>query len=434
MATAPALAPKVPSSISCAADEFQENDILILRRTVLFLGLSQLICWGTSYYVIGGFGSLIAADLGWSRDLVYGGFSAALLVMGFASPLTGRLIDQHGGRVVMVIGSLLIALGCTGVALSHSVALYYASWICLGLAMRFTLYDAAFAALARIGGPTAKGPMSQITLFGGLASTVFWPFGHMLAAHFGWRAALLAYAGIALLTVPLHLAIPRQRYGELTTTGNAGRAAIEDRPPLAASPRDRLLAGTLYAIITTAVNFLNSGMSAHMINILAGLGLAAGVAVWIATLRGVGQSLSRLAEVLFGRRLDVFRLSLLAALLLPVAFLAGLFGGQFMLAALAFAFVYGAGNGLTTITRGTLPLALFDRRTYGVFVGRLLMPSFIISATAPIVYATVIEHFGEQAALYMSAAVAFVALAATLILYLRFRGGPAGPAIPRSRP
>src|SRR5690606_11282039 len=148
---------------------------VILRRTVLCLGLAQLISWGISYYLIGGFGEQITADLGWSRDLVYGGFSVALLVMGLTSPMAGRLIDRHGGRKIMIVGSALNALGCIGVAVSHDVTVYYAAWICLGLAMRLTLYDAAFAALARISGPDARWPIAQITLLGGLASTVFWP-------------------------------------------------------------------------------------------------------------------------------------------------------------------------------------------------------------------------------------------------------------------
>ena len=177
----------------------------------------------------------------------------------------------------------------------------------------------------------------------------------------------------------------------------------------------------MVALIAAAVNFLNSGMSAHMINILAGLGLAAGAAVWISTLRGIAQSAARLGEVLFGARLDAFHLNVLATGLLPFAFLAGTAGGVFVPAALAFAFVYGAGNGLTTITRGTLPLALFDRATYGLVVGRLLMPSFIVSAAAPLVYAGVIERFGSQAALVLSAAVALLALAAAIVLHLRFR-------------
>ena len=396
--------------------------VLVPRRTVVCLGLSQLICWGVSYYLIGGFGEAMVADLGWSRDRVYGGFSAALLVMALTSPTTGRLIDRHGGRRVMVAGSLLTAVGCAGLAVARDLFVYYGAWLCLGLAMRLTLYDAAFAALARIGGPAARRPMAQITLLGGLASTVFWPLGHLLAENFGWRGAVLAYAGIALLTVPLHLSIPDGRYDDRPPAADDAAPT----PPRAAGKRDRLLAAALYAVITTLTNFLNSGMSAHMIGILAGLGLATAAAVGIATLRGVGQTSARICEILFGRRLDPLTLNLLAAALLPACFIAGMFSGQFVLAALTFAFVYGAGNGVLTITRGTLPLVLFDSRGYGAFVGRLLVPSFAVAAAAPVIYAFVIDGFGEAGALYLSAAVAAVILAASVVAVIRFRHGGGG--------
>ncbi len=110
--------------------------MLISRRTVVCLGLAQLISWGTSYYLIGGFGEVMAADLGFSRGLIYGGFSVALLVMGLSSPLVGALIDRHGGRTVMIAGSLLNATGCVMLALCHTLLLYFAAWIVLGLAMR----------------------------------------------------------------------------------------------------------------------------------------------------------------------------------------------------------------------------------------------------------------------------------------------------------
>lgn len=125
---------------------------MISRKTVLCLAISQLIAWGISYYLVGVFGGLIAADFGWSSEIVYGGFAAALLVMGLTSPVIGRLIDQNGGRQVMIAGALLNAVGCIGLALSAGLISYYAAWICLGLAMRLTLYDAAFATLAQIGG------------------------------------------------------------------------------------------------------------------------------------------------------------------------------------------------------------------------------------------------------------------------------------------
>jgi MFS family permease len=388
---------------------------LIQRRTVLCLGFSQLICWGITYYLIGGFGEAIAVDLGWSRDLVYGGFSAGLGVMALTSPLTGRLIDRHGGRLVMVAGSILSAAGCLGIALAHSTPAYYAAWICLGFAMRLCLYDAAFATLARLGGAAAKGPISQITLLGGLASTVFWPIGSALSAALGWRGAVAAYAGFALLTIPLHLAIPNTR-----REAASSNASVREHRPLAGVPADRFVAGALYATIAALTNFLNSAMSAHMIGILSGLGIAAAVSVWIATLRGVGQSLARLAEVLFGRRLDPLKLNLSAAVVLPLCFVAGLASGGSGLAALGFAFFYGAANGITTITRGTLPLVLFDHARYGEIVGRLLIPSFVLSAGAPLLYAVVIERFGAAAALYLSIALAAATLLAAIALAVRF--------------
>lgn len=384
------------------------------RRTVVCLGLSQLVCWGITYYLIGALGELMAADLGWSRSAVYGGFSASLLVMGLCSPLVGRLIDRYGGRQVMALGSGLIALGCMGLALVHDLWLYYAAWALLGIAMRCTLYDAAFAALARIGGPGARRPISQITLLGGLASTVFWPIGHALALHFGWRGAVFAYAGFALMTVPLHLAIPGARYDDRP----AGEAPA--RPHLAQSRSDHLLAGGLYALIVTLINVLNSGMSAHMIGLLSGLGLTASVAVWVASLRGIGQSAARLCEVVFGGRLHPLTLNLLAASTLPVCFVAGLWSGQAVAAAIAFALLYGASNGIMTITRGTLPLVLFDHRTYGTLVGRLLVPSFLLSAVSPLGYALVIEHLGDAGALGLSILIALTTLAAAIALRLRF--------------
>ncbi len=383
--------------------------------TAFCLGLSQLICWGITFYLIGGFGELIAADLGWSREKVYGGFSAALVVMGIASPLVGRLIDRHGGRLVMAAGSLFAALGCAGLALSGGTLGYYGAWLAIGLAMRLTLYDAAFAALARIGGPGAKRAIAQVTLLGGLASTVFWPLGHGLAESFGWRGALFAYAGFALLTLPLHLAIPKGRFGD--------RPAAETKPPpppLAGDRRDRFIAGALYAVIVTLTSFLNAGMSAHMIAILMGLGLAAAAAVWISSLRGIGQSSARLCEVLFGRRLHPLDLNLGATSVLPLCFAIGLFSGQIPAAALGFAFLYGAGNGLVTITRGTLPLVLFDHETYGARVGALLMPSFTLAAAGPLIFATVIESFGPRGGLTLAAACGGVVLAASIALKLRF--------------
>ncbi|WP_407164858.1 MFS transporter [Bradyrhizobium sp. ORS 111] len=388
---------------------------MIARRIVVALGLGQLISWGATYYLIGGFGEQIGADLGWNRDIVYGGFAVALLVMGLTSPLVGRLVDRRGGRDVMVAGAVVNAAGCAGLAVSHEVATYFAAWIVLGIGMRLTLYDAAFAALARIGGPEARRAMSGITLLGGLAATVFWPLGHILSEHFGWRIAVLVYAGFSLVTIPLSFVTPNRRYA-----GRPDAAATAPRQPLASSSRQIVIGGGLYAVITTGANFLNAGMSAHMIAVLAGLGLSATVAVWIATFRGIGQSAARLCEVLFGGRMDPLALNLLACLFMPLSFVAGLFSGTSKEMAIAFALLYGACNGILTITRGTLPLILFDHRSYGTIVGRLIVPSFILPAAAPLIYAIVIDRVGDAGALYLSTGLAVVTLLAAGLLKVLF--------------
>ena len=386
---------------------------MIARRTVVALGLSQLISWGVTYYLIGGFGEQIAADLGWDRDAVYGGFSASLLVMGVTSPLAGRWVDRHGGRLVMNIGALVNAAGCVGLACAHSIEAYFASWIVLGLGMRLTLYDAAFAALARIGGPEARGPMSQITLLGGLAASVFWPFGHLLSAEFGWRDAVLGYAALAVATIPLHLLIPNESY-----QGSPHRDSSRSEQPVAVSPRAIFVSGALYATVAAGANCLNAGMSAHMIAVLTGLGLGTSVAVWVATLRGIGQSAARLCEIIFGRRVDPRALNLLACIVMPTSFILGLFSGSSAAIGLGFAFLYGACNGILTITRGTLPLVLFDHRSYARLTGTLIVPSFVLSAAAPLIYAMAMDWLGDAGALYLSTGIALITLLAALLLKL----------------
>ena len=235
-------------------------------RAIVCLGLSQLIGWGVTFYLIGALGPAITAGLGWNSAAVYGGFSAAIVTMALVSPIAGLAVDRWGGRRVMPAGAVLSALGCVALASAHALPHYYLAWVVLGAGMRLSLYDAAFASLARAAGPTARRPMSQITLFGGLASTVMWPVGHLLAEWLGWRGAVLAYGALALATAPLFLALPRQRYA--ASAPQAGAAA----GGLARSQGERRLAGALYALIAMLTNFLAAGNAAHLIAILTGLG------------------------------------------------------------------------------------------------------------------------------------------------------------------
>jgi MFS family permease len=389
---------------------------LIARSTVLSIGISQLISWGTTFYLIGVFGEPMAAELGWTRPQVHGGLSLALLVMALWSPLAGRLVDRHGGRPVMAAGAVVAAVGCLGLALGTGLPLYYAAWCVIGSAMRFILYDAAFAALARLGGPGAAPAMAQITLFGGLASTAFWPIGHLLIGQLGWRGALVAYAGFLLATVPLSLAIPASVREPKPVRSGAATVV----PPIP-GPGGRLLAGALYAVIVAMTGALTAGLAAHVISVLSGLGVDPWVAVWIATWIGIGQLAGRLWQVLFGQRISPLMLTLVASAFLPFCLAGGLMSGHSVVAAIAFALSYGAANGVLWIMRGTLPLVLFDHRTYGSLVGRLLVPGFLFTAAAPFAYALVIERFGPSAAFHLSISMALVGLGAAAILVAKFR-------------
>nr|WP_255592622.1 MFS transporter [Bordetella sp. BOR01] len=376
------------------------------------MGITQLVSWGVSFYLISNFGPAMQAELGWSVAQIYGGFSLAIVVMAVVSPMAGRAIDQWGGQRVMPAGSVLVALGCALLAAAHATVPYYAAWVVLGIGMRLTLYDAAFATLARIGGPQARRAMSQITLFGGLASTVMWPVGQLLAQWLGWRGAVLAYAVLSLLTLPLYLALPRARYAASTHQAAAG-------PGLARTPTDQRLAQGLYALIAMLTNFLTAANATHLIAMLTGLGLVASTAVGISALWGIGQVSARLLELLFGARLHPLMLNLAATAVMPLCFLAGALAGHPVAAAL-YACLYGACNGLLTITRGTLPLTLFDYRVYGALVGRLLVPGFLLTAAAPVAYAELIAWQGPRAAMVTSMILAAVILAASAWLYVRF--------------
>jgi MFS family permease len=383
------------------------------RTVAIFcLGLSQLLHWGLSYYLIGVFGGRIAADLGWSHATVYSGFSLALLVMGVLSSPVGRLVDRVGGRMPMSLGAVLAAAGCMLLAIGHDYWIYLLAWVALGAAMRLTLYDAAFAALAKAFGTGAKRPIAQITLLGGLASTAFWPFGNLLAETWGWRGACWVYASIAIASIPLFLTLPR--------VAAPGGAQAEAEPPLPPPPPPSKLAAWLFAYTVGGLNFLNAAFSAHMIVVLAALGLALPVAVWVASLRGIGQSSARFCEVAFGGRINPLNLHLGAALGFPLSFIAGVWSGDWLVAAMAFALVYGASNGLMSITRGTLPLVLFDPRTYGATVGKLLTPGFVLAAVAPSAYAALLDGFGPRATLWVSAFLALTITAAAGVLRRRF--------------
>ncbi|WP_445680074.1 MFS transporter [Radicibacter daui] len=382
----------------------------IPRRVVIQLGFCQFICWGAAYYLPGGLAASMASGLGWAETRIFGGFSLALAVMALASPIAGRLIGRGHGRQLMALGSFLAAAALCGMASSTSWPLHLFCWAVLGIAMRLNLYDAAFALLARLGGVGARRAMAEITLPAGLSSSVFWPLTRFLDGVIGWQASVLVLAALLALTVPLYLALPRPAPALAQETAARRVVTGSDAPD---ESRERR-AAPLYALSMALTSVQMTGFAAHTITLLAGFGLAAGTAVAIASLRGVGQTTARFCEVMLGRRLHPTHLHLGATLLMLLAFLPGPSGG--ITAAISFALGFGAASGLLSITRGTLPLVLFEPGDYGRRVGVLLIPGLLLPAGAPWLFGLTIERAGTDFTYWACAACALAQVLVALAL------------------
>ncbi len=243
---------------------------------IVALGITQIVAWGTTLYALGVLGKPIAADTGWSQSLVFGGLTVGLLVSGAVSAAVGRFLDRRGGRATMALGSILVSIGLVLLALVTSPWAYLAVWAFLGLAMRLSLYDAAFAALVQVTPSRGRRAISYLTLFGGFASSVFWPIGHALDAAYGWRNTLLIFAAVNLvICLPLHwLGLARRETAEQAEEARSSEAAAAPTgPPLEGATRT--VAMVLFSVIVAASAVVFGALAVHLVPILEATGLAA---------------------------------------------------------------------------------------------------------------------------------------------------------------
>jgi len=283
----------------------------------------------------------------------------------------------------------LHALGLAIIALAPSLPVYLFGWVLVGMAMGTGLYDAAFAGLGRLYGREARGPITNLTLFGGFASTVCWPLGAFLVATFDWRITALVYAGLHLfVTLPLHLVMPA---GKAATSNDAASGEPTMSHAAAAPIAHERLIFALLALVMTLAAGIGSIVVVHLLIFLQARGLEFAAAVSLGTLFGPAQVGARVVERLFGRHYHPIWTMVAACVLMAVGLAMLLVG--FPLLALVIV-LYGAGYGISWIARGTLPLALFGPERYAILMGRLGFPSLIVQALAPSAGALLVEHSG----------------------------------------
>ncbi len=359
------------------------------RLVVSAIGVGQILAWGTTYYLLAVLAVPIAQATGWPLSWLFGALSLGLVVSGLVSPWVGRRIHQGGGRRVLAASAVLIGLGQLALALAPGLPVFLAAWVVIGLGMGAGLYDPAFSTLGRLYGEQARPAITQVTLFGGFASTLCWPLTALLNEGLGWRGACLAYAALQFaLVLPLYLlALPREA---------AAPAVAANARPAGTLRRDQLFPFYLVAVIFTLAYAVMTVIAVHLLTLLQARGMALAAAVALGTLVGPAQVGGRLLEMALGRKTHpIWTLVASAGLVALGAIMLFLAPGW----AAASIVMYGMGSGLRSIVRGTVPLALFGREGYAILMGRLSVPTLLATAAAPMLGVWLLDGFGAEGTL-----------------------------------
>jgi MFS family permease len=370
---------------------------------VLALGTTQTLAWASSVYLPALVADPIAHDLGISSNWIFGAYSAALVIAALLGPRVGRQIDRVGGRSVLSISNLVFAAGLVLLGFAQSIWLLMLAWLLLGIGMGYGLYDAAFGALGRIYGEAARSAITGITLLAGFASTIGWPLTALGLQTIGWRETCFAWAAAHILMgLPLNLLMLPKVKLTATAAENTAKPYI---------PIDRTMA--LLAFAFAAAWMVTGAMAAHFPRILQAAGASPVQAVAAGALIGPAQVAARIFEASFLKRYHPIVSARLACLMHPIgAAIVWLTGGA---ATSVFAVFHGAGNGVITIARGTLPLAIFGPQNYGYRLGLVGAPARMTQAAAPLLFGFLIDAMGSRV-LIVSSALSLTAVAALLML------------------
>lgn len=393
---------------------------MALNRTqvTVILGVAQTLSWASSYYLLAVLAQPISRTIGTSYSLVFGAFSAALLVAAAVGPVAGRLIDRFGGRYMLMGSNIVFAAGLLMLSQASETWHVFAAWAAMGIAMGSGLYEAAFATVVRLYGQGARPAITGITLFAGFASTVGWPLSSYLESLYGWQVVCFVWASLHLLLgLPLNALLGRAVPDMAATTGsqNQQQAPAQATPDVGKGGRHLQRTAWLMAYVFAASWFISTAMAAHLPQILQISGAAITAAIAAAALVGPAQVAGRVLEYSLLKNAHPLLSARLAILAHPLAAIClGVSGAS---AASVFVILHGLGNGILTIAIGTLPLKVFGAQGYGQRQGWLMVPARILQAGSPYLFGLVVASWESQA-LWLSSLLAVSAFMALWMMHV----------------
>ncbi|WP_245000862.1 MFS transporter [Dickeya dadantii] len=384
------------------------NGVRPTPMAIFLIGIVQILVWGGSFFLLSVLGRPIMEDTGWSRQWVYGGLSLGIFISGLLIPRCGDYVARHGGRGMLAWSGIVTAAGLLLMACSTGLPTFIAAWVILGGAMAIGLYDALYATLGDSYGVQAKSAITTITLISGFCTTIVWPLLAFGVAHWGWRHTCIAWAVVLLATVwPVYrCTLPAPRQARENTTARKNGVMTFDR-------RTYVLLSTIFmlsAVIMTVI-------SVQLIDLLQDEGLSLAAAIGISAVIGPSQVAARVMDLVIRLSHPVWSLLISVSLVLAGVVFIGLFPAHALLAVV----VYGAGNGLRSIVRGTLPLAILRPDEFAVVMGKMARPSLIGQAVTPLIGGYLFDVAGSRSVLLAVVLVAGINLLLTLMLIARLK-------------
>lgn len=388
-----------------------------ITRATAVLAITQVIGWGTSFYLPGIMGRDIARELNLSTEFIFAGITIMVVTGGLLSPRVGKIFDANGTPRLMALGSVIMGLSLALLGMVKGAFGYAVAWFGIGVASTFSLSLGSMTSIAQIAGPEARKRMGILMLFTGIGGSLSWPLTAALEEPLGWRGVCFVYALVNIvLCGALHFfALPHERYVQKAETEVATfhQGAIPEK--------HRADVFVWLSLGLTSAGFVSWGSTLNLLDWLTALGQPAGFALTLASSVGFVQVTARWFDFFVARRMSPPVVGLAGAAIMFIGFLPALFVGHLALGAVIFVGLYAFASGSLSVTRATVPLWAFGSSQYGSHAGRLAFFQNCAFGIAPVIFAFALDRGGPRAALLVGMAAAALAMVSLAIVIRKAR-------------